>query len=60
MLAASLLTRLMTTLLFGTSPLDAVSFALGPATLIVVGIAASLIPALRAASTDPARVLRGE
>ena len=58
-LAASLLTRLMTRLLFGTSPLDALSFSLGPALLVIVGIAASLVPAWRAASIDPARVLRG-
>ena len=37
--AASLLTRLMTRLLFGTSPLDALSFSLGPALLVIVGIA---------------------
>jgi putative ABC transport system permease protein len=59
-IAASLLTRLMTSLLFGTSPLDGLSFSLGPALLVVVGVAASLIPALRAAAIDPARVLRGE
>ena len=58
--AASLLTRLMTRLLFGTSPLDALSFSLGPALLAMVGVAASLVPALRAASIDPAKVLRGE
>jgi len=58
--AASVLTRLMTSLLFGTSPLDVFSFALGPTLLVIVGVAASLVPALRAASIDPARVLRGE
>ena len=58
--AAGLLTRLMTRLLFGTSPLDPLSFTLGPALLIGVGIVASLLPAMRAASTDPAKVLRGE
>ena len=58
--AAGLLTRLMTSVLFGTSPLDALSFSLGPALLVAVGAAASLVPALRAASIDPARVLRGE
>ena len=57
---ASLLTRLMSKLLFGTSPFDAVSFSFGPALLIVVGIAASVVPALRAAAIDPARILRGE
>ena len=50
----------MTALLFGTSPLDALSFTVGPAFLVAVGVAASVIPAVRAASTDPARVLRGE
>ena len=58
--AAGLLTRLMTRLLFGTSPLDGLSFTVGPALLIGVGIVASLLPAMRAASTDPAKVLRGE
>ena len=50
----------MTSVLFGTSPLDALSFSLGPALLVVVGVAASLVPAVRAASIDPAKVLRGE
>jgi hypothetical protein len=58
--AASVLTKLMTSLLFGTSPLDALSFSLAPALLVVVGIAASLVPALRAASIDPATALRGD
>jgi predicted permease len=58
--AAGLLTRLMTRLLFGTSPLDALSFSLGPVLLVIVAIAASLGPALRAASIDPAGVLRGD
>ena len=58
--AAGLLTRLMTSVLFGTSPFDAVSFSLGPVLLVTVGAAASLVPALRAASIDPAKVLRGE
>jgi putative ABC transport system permease protein len=57
---AALSTRLMTRLLFGTSPLDGPSFTLGPALLIGVGIVASLLPAMRAASTDPAKAIRGE
>jgi ABC-type antimicrobial peptide transport system permease subunit len=56
--AASLLTRLMTSLLFGTSPLEALSFSLGPALFVTVGVVASLVPALRVASIDPAKVLR--
>jgi putative ABC transport system permease protein len=58
--AAARLTRMMTSVLFGTSPLDALSFSLGPALLVVVRVAASLVPAVRAASIDPAKVLRGE
>lgn len=58
--AASLLTWLMISLLFGTSPLDAVSFSLGPALLVTVSVVASVVPALRVASIDPAKVLRGE
>jgi putative ABC transport system permease protein len=58
--AAGLLTRLMDRLLFATSPLDALAFTLGPVLLIAVGIAASTLPALRAASADPSAVLRGE
>jgi hypothetical protein len=60
MVAAALLTRLMARLLFGTSPFDAVAFTAGPALLVASGLAASIVPALRAASTDPASVLRGE
>ena len=45
---------------FGTSPLDALSFSLVPALPVGVGVSAWLIPALRAASIDPANVLRGE
>jgi len=58
--AASLLSGLMTSLLFGTSALDALSFSLGPALFVTISVAASLIPALRVASIDPATVLRGE
>jgi putative ABC transport system permease protein len=60
LVAAGLLTRLMTSLLFGTSPLDALSFSLGPVVLVTAGVAASLVPALRVASIDPAKVLRGD
>jgi ABC-type antimicrobial peptide transport system permease subunit len=58
--AASAITRLMDRLLFATSPLDALAFTLGPVLLLGVGVAASALPALRAASADPSVVLRGE
>ena len=53
-----LLTRLMASLLFGVSPFDPV--ALSAATAVVLGVAAlaSLMPAIRAARLDPAKVLR--
>jgi len=57
---AILATRLMQGALFGIAPLDPVSFLTGPIVLIPVALVASAIPALRAASTDPAEALRGE
>jgi putative ABC transport system permease protein len=53
-------TRLMQNLLFGVAPLDAVSFAAAPIVLLLVALAASLVPARRAAATDPAEALRCE
>jgi putative ABC transport system permease protein len=58
--AAAFTTGLMRTLLFGVSPLDAVAYMIAPAVLLPVAFAASLGPAWRAASSDPAVVLRGE
>jgi ABC-type antimicrobial peptide transport system permease subunit len=57
---AAVLTRLMQSVLFGVTPLDAVSFALAPAALVPVALAACLLPASRAARTDPAEALRCE
>jgi ABC-type antimicrobial peptide transport system permease subunit len=53
------LTRLMTGVLFGITPLDLTSHAAAAAVLVGVA-AACLLPAMRAASTDPAIALRGE
>ena len=57
---AALLTRLLQSVLFGVTPLDPVSFLTGPIGLIPVALVACAIPALRAASTDPAEALRCE
>jgi putative ABC transport system permease protein len=57
---AAALTRLMQSALFGVTPLDAVSFAAAPAALAIVAVAACLMPAVRAASIDPAETLRSE
>jgi hypothetical protein len=58
--AAAALTRLMQAVLFGVTPLDAVSFAAAPLVLLPVAACASLVPALRAARIDPAVALRSE
>jgi ABC-type antimicrobial peptide transport system permease subunit len=50
--------RVMRAVLFGISPVDPAAFALGPALVLTVAAAACLVPALRAASTDPATALR--
>ncbi len=55
---AAALTRLMRAALFGVAPLDPVSFAIAPLVLIPIALAACLLPAARAASADPAEVLR--
>jgi putative ABC transport system permease protein len=53
-------TRLMSALLFGTSPTDVATFA-GAATLLsVIAVTASLIPALGASRVDPLAALREE
>jgi predicted lysophospholipase L1 biosynthesis ABC-type transport system permease subunit len=55
-----LATRLMQPLLFGITPLDWPSFAIMPMVLLVVALVACLLPARKAAATDPAITLRGE
>ncbi len=60
MAGAAGLTRLMQEMLFGVTALDWVSFTAAPALLLVVALAACLLPARRAAATDPAVALRYE
>jgi putative ABC transport system permease protein len=55
---ALVLTRFMTTLIFGIPAVDPLTFAVVPALLAAVALAAALIPARRAASIDPMRALR--
>jgi putative ABC transport system permease protein len=57
---AAVATRLMRGLLFEVEPLDPATFVAGVALLVVVGVAACAIPALRAARTDPMVALRAE
>ncbi|MGH7635491.1 MAG: FtsX-like permease family protein, partial [Gemmatimonadaceae bacterium] len=58
--AAAALTRLMQSVLFGVAPLDPLSFGAAPLVLALVALLACLVPARRAASIDPAEVLRCE
>ena len=55
-----LLVRLIANLLFGTAPLDALTFAAVPILLATVALAASYIPARRATRIDPIVALRDE
>jgi putative ABC transport system permease protein len=57
--AAAAASRALATLLYGVRPYDPITFAAVPAGLLLLTIAASVVPALRAARTDPLRVLRG-
>jgi ABC-type antimicrobial peptide transport system permease subunit len=52
--------RLVSTLLYGVSPADAVSLLAGASLLLATGALATLIPAWRAARIDPATALRAE
>ena len=53
-------TRLLATLLFGTSPTEAATFVMVAAIFLFVATAASLIPARAVTAIDPASALRQE
>ena len=55
---AALVTRLMTHLLFGTSPGDPVTYLAISVTLVAAAIAACYLPARRASRVDPMTALR--
>ena len=60
-LAAALgVTRIVSSLLYQTSPYDAVAFLVVPLVLTPVALLASALPAWRASRVDPSRVLRAD
>jgi len=52
--------RLMRSLLFGVGPLDPAALVVSPLLLAIIAITACVLPAMRAARTDPAVCLRSE
>jgi putative ABC transport system permease protein len=55
---AALLTRLLAGMLYGIRPTDPLTFAATAGVFLVVSIAASSVPAYRAARMDPMKTLR--
>jgi len=60
LVAAGGLTRLMSSLLFGVTALDPVTYTAVSALLIGAGVLASYLPARRAIAADPVQALRAE
>jgi len=58
--AAAGLTRLMSTLLYGVTPLDPVTYVAVPVLLMTSTVLASYVPAWHAASVDPVEALKVE
>ena len=57
---ALVLTRALRSLLYEVNPVDAPTFAAMSASIIVIGLASSYLPARRASLVDPTESLRGE
>jgi predicted lysophospholipase L1 biosynthesis ABC-type transport system permease subunit len=60
LIIASLLTRLMSSLLYGVSPIDLPTFGAVALTLSAIALLASYLPARRASSVAPVMALRAE
>jgi predicted permease len=58
--AAAALTSVMKSLLFGVAPLDPVTFAAVPVTLLLATLAACYLPARRVSAVDPVECMRAE
>ena len=57
---AWIVTRLLTSLLYSVTALDPITFVAAPGVLLIVAIAACLVPAGRATTVDPMNTLRCE
>jgi ABC-type antimicrobial peptide transport system permease subunit len=60
LVAAIALARLMSSLLFGVSPLDPIAYAVAIGVTVGAAALASYVPARRAATIDPIETLRAE
>jgi ABC-type antimicrobial peptide transport system permease subunit len=60
LIGAAAMSRVLTTLLFGVTPLDIETFASVLLVLLVVATLATLVPAFRAARIDPVKALRAD
>jgi ABC-type antimicrobial peptide transport system permease subunit len=60
LLGAMAASRLLGSFLFGISPVDPVVLPLSAFAMLLLALAASALPARRAAKTDPMLALRGE
>jgi predicted permease len=58
MAGAVALSNSLSPFLYGVSATDSLSFGVAPIALLLVGVAASVVPARRVARTDPVQVLR--
>jgi ABC-type antimicrobial peptide transport system permease subunit len=58
MAAALVVSQLLTSVLYGISPADPVTFVLVPMLLIAVGLLACYLPARHAARVNPLEALR--
>ena len=60
LIAAVLLARSMAGILYGVGPFDVPSFTLALLTLLIAGIVASVLPAMRTTRVDPVVALRDQ